>query len=126
LGGVAVRHLGYAPDLYDRARWPDTYGDGGAYDPFAGFNPDWEPNYRRDIEPIVKRPEAYRWVAQVPSMIDFAAPPFDPSDRRQKNRKNREQYFAYFRVPVPPESYQHIDAIENGPNQLFAAAITSS
>jgi L-lysine 6-oxidase len=127
---VAVRHLGYAPDLYDPERWPDTDRDGAggadgdgddAYNPFAGFNPDYRPNYRRDVEPIVKRPEAYRWVAQVPSMIDFASPPFDPADPRKRNRKHREQYFGYFRVPVPPESYRHIDRVDNGPNQLFAA-----
>lgn len=106
---IAVRFLGYAPEIYDQNGPPPPPGQ---YDPFAGYDPAYEPNYRRDIEPIIKRPEAYRWVAQVPSMIDFASPRFDTSDPSAGNRARRELYFSYFRVPVPPESYAHIHDVD--------------
>jgi L-lysine 6-oxidase len=116
---IAVRWQNYNPDIYDRHQWPDTYADGPGYHPFAGFNPDYHPNYKRDIEPIITRPQSYRWVANVPSMIDFSRPAFDASDPSKKNKKNREEYFSYYRIPVPPESHQYLD-IEKGPNQLFS------
>ncbi len=59
------------------------------------------------------------WVANVPSMIDFSRPKFDTSDPSKKNRANREEYFKFLRVPVPPEYYRFIQDVENGPNQLF-------
>ncbi|GAB4210756.1 MAG: LodA/GoxA family CTQ-dependent oxidase [Roseiflexaceae bacterium] len=115
---IAVRKQGYDPELFN----PEVYGtqSEGGYDPFAGFNPDFRPNYRRDIEPIIKRPLSYRWVAQVPSMIDFASPGFDTADPSEENRARRERYFSYYRVPVPHEHFALINTVKNGPNQLLA------
>lgn len=115
---IAVRFLGYAPDLYDPAAWPPP---AEGYDPCAGFNPDYRPNFVRDIVPILRRPEAYRWVAQVPSMIDFTTPRFDVSNNSPELEPARRRYFEFFRVPVPPQSYRYIDEIKNGPNALFGA-----
>lgn len=114
---VAIRHQGYAPDIYDAKRYPSKHT---GYDPIAGFNPDYHPNYERDIKPIIVRPQSYRWVANVPSMIDFSRPDFNTADASEANRANREEYFSFLRVPVPAESYRHINEIENGPNQLFS------
>lgn len=114
---IAVRHQGFVPDLYDLEKWPGTYA-GSGYNPFAGFNPDFEPSYEHDIAPIIARPESYRWVANVPSMIDFSRPRFDTSDPSRKTRKQREQYFNFYRIPVPPGSQEYLN-IEKGPNQLF-------
>ncbi|QDQ26578.1 hypothetical protein FNU76_09445 [Chitinimonas arctica] len=115
---VAVRNLQYDPQLYDPACHPIKH-DGG-YNPIAGFNPNYQPNYERDIKPIIVRPQSYRWVANVPSMIDFSRPDFDTSDPSEANRALREEYFSYYRVPVPAESYRYINEIKNGPNQLFS------
>src|SRR5262249_41298552 len=74
---IGVRFLGYDPDLYDLAKWPQK---GPGYDPFAGFNPDFRPSFDRDLRPIFDRPDGYRWVAQVPTMVDFSKPQFDLRD----------------------------------------------
>ena len=116
---VAIRFLNYDPQIFPNpAPFGPTSGP-GPYDPFAGFNPDYRPNYERDIAPIIRRPEAYRWVAQVPTMIEFAHPHFNTADPSEANRPNRDRYFSFFRVPVPPQSYRFIDQIKNGPNALF-------
>lgn len=118
---ISVRLRGYNPELFDLQRWPGAHPDGDGYDPFAGFNPEFRPNYARDIEPIITRPQSYRWVAQVPSMIEFSAPRFDTSDPSEANRAQRERYFSFFRVPVPPQSHRFIDDVANGPNTLASA-----
>jgi L-lysine 6-oxidase len=84
---VGVRSLGLVPDLYDGRRWP------------GGWNPDYVANYRQDVEPIIARPAGYRWVANVPSMIAFSPPPFDPTDASEGNRARRETFYRYFRRP---------------------------
>lgn len=116
---TSVRGLNYDKKLYDKKKFPNTYEEGGPYNPFAGFNPDYKPNYKRDIEPIIVRPQSYRWVANVPAMIDFSRPSFDTTDPSEANKKNRMEYFQYFRVPVPPEYHKAIHEVKNGPNQLF-------
>ncbi|WP_437813841.1 CTQ-dependent lysine 6-oxidase LodA [Sorangium sp. So ce1078] len=115
---VAVRYQGFDPRLYTGA--PATAASAAAYDPLAGYNPDYRPNYRRDIEPIITRPQGYRWVAQVPTMMEFAFPRFDTTDASEKTRAARMRYFSYFRVPVTAENYRYINEIEKGPNQLLA------
>lgn len=116
---IAVRFLGYNPDIYDPTVKPGALPEGSQYDPFAGFNSDFRPSFERDIEPLLSRAEAYRWVAHVPFVIEFARPGFDTSDPSEANRPQRERYFSFFRVPVPPESYRFIGEVENGPNTLF-------
>ena len=117
---IAIRFLGYDKQIYDPVIWPDRAVDRDHYDPLTGFNPDFRPSYKRDIAPIIRRPESYRWVAQVPSMVDFSRPLFNPEDPSDANRANRERYFSFFRVPVPPQSYRFIHTVENGPNTLFS------
>ncbi|MBE9069737.1 LodA/GoxA family CTQ-dependent oxidase [Leptolyngbya cf. ectocarpi LEGE 11479] len=152
---VAVRHQQFFPDLYNPS---------GGYDNtfqipststtslppelvpiadslnstlpiiFRNFNPNFQPNYERDILPIIQRPQSYRWVANVPSMIEFANPGFDTSHVPQSTDSNYAQemanlleYFLWFRVPVPPEYYDQLigqvaandNRLPNGPNQLF-------
>lgn len=114
---IAVRFLAYAPEIYNAQAWPSA---GDRYDPCAGFNPEYRPNFSRDLEPIFRRPESYRWVAHTPSMNDFTRPPFDIRDASEANRAARERYFRLFRVPVPPQSYAHIQQVKNGPNTLFS------
>ena len=116
---VAVRFLNYDPHIFPH---PAPFGPTsapGPYNPFAGFNPAYRPSYERDIAPIIRRPEAYRWVAQTPSMIEFSHPRFNTADASEANRAHRERYFSFFRVPVPPQSYRFIDQVKNGPNTLF-------
>ncbi|HEX7637976.1 MAG TPA: CTQ-dependent lysine 6-oxidase LodA [Burkholderiaceae bacterium] len=114
---VAVRFLGYAPELYDPKRWPADPKKG--YDPLAGYNPDYRASFERDIRPIIERPANYRWVAHTPTMADFAQPRFDVRDASERNAPARRRYFEQFRVPVPAESYAAIDKVPNGPNTLM-------
>src|SRR5262249_8645344 len=90
---VGVRYQHLAPALYDPDQWPAT----------AGWNPDYQANFARDIQPIIARPADYLWVANVPSMLAFTAPKFDPRDAAETNRANRERYFSYWRDPRPNE-----------------------
>lgn len=93
---VAVRFQNLIPELCQRD--PQTAS------PFTPgrFNPNYIANYQRDIEPIIRRPLDYIWVANVPSMLAFAAPAFDPRDRTRKNLKARREFVSYFRQPGTP------------------------
>jgi L-lysine 6-oxidase len=86
---AGVRFLGLLPELYDRERWPET----------GGWNRDYRASFERDVRPIMERPADYIWVANVPSMVGFAAPRFDPRDASAANRPNRERYLSYWRRP---------------------------
>ncbi len=100
---VGVRFLHLVPDLYDETRWA------------GGWNPDYTASYARDIQPIIERPGDYVWVANVPSMIAFSRPRFDPTDASAANRANREAYFAYFREPGQNElGRQHEVLLRDG------------
>lgn len=95
---VGVRYQGLVPDLYDAQQWPES----------DGWNPDYMANFERDIQPIIERPADYIWVANVPSMMAFAAPKFDVRDASDGNRQNRENYLSYWRDPGKNElSEQH-------------------
>lgn len=86
---VAVQYFGAAPEIYDKKKWPQT----------EGWNPDYDKvNFERDIEPIIKRMAGYRWVANVPSMMDFCMPSFDLKDNSKENYQNRKRYYDYFRM----------------------------
>ena len=81
---VGTRFYDMVPELYDEAR-------------YGGYNPNYEANYTRDVEPILERIGDYIWVANVQSMVAFISPRFDPRDPSAANRKNRETFFSYFR-----------------------------
>jgi L-lysine 6-oxidase len=88
---VGVRYMGLVPELYDPRRWP------------GGWNPDYQANYESDIRPIIERPADYIWVANIPSMVAFSAPKFDPRDASAANLPSRRNYFSYFRQPGESE-----------------------
>jgi L-lysine 6-oxidase len=115
---VAIRHLGADPAIYQGR--PTKAPSAAEYDPLAGFQPDYRPNFARDIEPLFTRMAGYRWVAQIPSMAEFAFPRFDPADNTERTRAQRERYFGYLRVPVPPENQAYVNDVPKGPNQLLA------
>src|SRR5205823_4040781 len=78
---VGVRFYDLVPELYAK----------GAY------NPAYRASYERDVEPILERIADYVWVANVPSMVAFTSPRFNPRDASDGNKKNRETFFSYFR-----------------------------
>ncbi len=80
---VAVRNFDLAPKIY---------ADGSFQDDYIAY-------YDRDIAPIIETPGDYRWVANVPSMLAFASPKFDPRDGSAENAANRQAYAELFRFP---------------------------
>jgi len=97
---MAIQYFDAVPEIYTKE---------------MGWKSNFEVNYERDIEPIIKRIGGYRWVANVPSMMDFCMPSFDMRDNSSKNLSNRETYFKYFRKP--PDKYK---GTGGQPNQLFS------
>ncbi|HYG79413.1 MAG TPA: LodA/GoxA family CTQ-dependent oxidase [Pyrinomonadaceae bacterium] len=87
---VGVRFYDLVPARYDRKK--------------QARNTDYIANYERDIEPIIRRPMDSLWVANLPSMAPFFAPPFNQRDNSEANRKNRETYLGYFRRPGEPHN----------------------
>jgi L-lysine 6-oxidase len=82
---VGVRHFKYAPQIYSDGK----------------FNPNYVANFEQEISPILERPAAYRWVANVPSMNSMSPPPFDPRDKSKTTHKLRQAYLEMFRKPGP-------------------------
>lgn len=123
LYNVAVRHLGLDPEIYDSSAYAgDAVDDSDGYTPLRGYNPDYEVNFDAQVRPIIERLQSYRWVADIPYLNDFAHPGFDLTDASDATKAQRQRYFGYFRVPVPPEDYDaSTQALENGPNQLFSS-----
>lgn len=78
---VGVRDMDLIPAMYRN----------GAY------QPDFKASYDRDVLPILERIADYIWVANVPSMVAFISPRFNPRDASEANRRNRETFFSYFR-----------------------------
>ena len=104
---VGVRFQQLDRQMFDKKRWARS----------AGWNPDYVASYERDIEPIIKRPAGYQWVANVPGMTVFSAPPFDPKDNSAALLAARKTYFSYFRNPGSSEI-----AADGAENQLLGAA----
>lgn len=104
---VAVRFQRLDPQMFDKKRWAKS----------AGWNVDYVASYERDIEPIIKRPAGYQWVANVPGMTVFSAPPFDPKDNSGALLAARKTYFSYFRNPGSSEI-----AGDGAENQLLGSA----
>lgn len=120
---TAIRKDGARPDIFPGGDtsddWPKDPKNG--YTPLQGFNPDFEVNFDRDVKPIMERMSLYKYVANVPTMDDFANPNFDLRDKSEQNRAKREHYFNYFRMPLLPRDYAKFYAtMSKGPSQLFA------
>ncbi|MFZ1218420.1 MAG: CTQ-dependent lysine 6-oxidase LodA, partial [Chthoniobacterales bacterium] len=90
---VGVRYQQLDPGMFDKKRWAKS----------GGWNPDYVASYQRDIEPIIRRPAGYQWVASLPAMTVFSAPPFDPKDNSASLLDARKTYFSYFRNPGSSE-----------------------
>lgn len=101
---TAVRNLNCAPDVFSNGSFQKSY----------------TANYERDILPILERPAAYRWVANLPSMNSVSPPPFDARDNSAANERLRKAYLALFRAPSPS------DQIGQASNELFAPSTSSS
>ncbi len=82
---VAVRNLNFAPKIYSGGKFDENY----------------VANFEQDIQPILERPAAYRWVANIPSMNSVSPPPFDARDNSAKTAGQRNAYFNLFRRPSP-------------------------
>lgn len=82
------------------------------------FNDNYRVNYDRDIAPIINAPAHYRWVANVPSMMSFSPPDFNPRDNGEENRDKRQAYYSLFRNPGNDGYYGNGDTLklfaENG------------
>jgi len=120
---VAIRKNGARPDIYSEgetsAHWPkDPNND---YTPLQGFNHDYEVNFKRDVKPIMDRMALYKFVANVPTMDEFARPNFDVYDASDENKVKRMAYFNFFRMPLLPKDYaKYYPTMSKGPAQLFA------
>lgn len=96
---VAIREFNLNPDICEN----------------GVFKEDYRVNYDRDIAPIVNTPAQYRWVANVPSMMSFSPPNFDPRDASPGNAANRQAYYELFRNPGNDGFYGNGDT-----HKLFA------
>jgi len=96
---TAVRNLRADPEVFNN----------------GSYNPDYVANFERDIRPILDRPGAYRWVANVPSMNSMSPPGFDPRDKSDATVRLRQAYLGMFRAPGPQ------DEIDPSHNQLFSS-----
>ncbi|HEY1349302.1 MAG TPA: LodA/GoxA family CTQ-dependent oxidase [Ktedonobacteraceae bacterium] len=111
---VGIRFGGLDPDLYDEARYAAT----------GGWNPEYCADFSRDIEPIIKRPADYQWVANVQGMMPLTSPSFDPRAKDQPGStqlyQKRQTYLSYFR---PPELHA---AFPHGATQLFKSQVAQA
>jgi L-Lysine epsilon oxidase N-terminal/L-lysine epsilon oxidase C-terminal domain len=103
---VGVRFFDLVPAMYDGKK--------------QTWNKNYTANYKRDIEPIIRRPMDSMWVSNVPSMAPFFAPPFNPQDNSESNRENREIYFSYFRRPGEPHNPSEGEEPPHGYNTLWS------
>jgi len=121
---VAVRKLKADEKLFDAKKYnkkknKDYFAPIGSYCPLYGFNPDFKVSFEAHIQPILDAFARYKWVANLPTMDEFARPSFDMRDNSAANKKSRMTYFEYFRVPLLPEDYDTVYArMEKGPAQL--------
>jgi L-lysine 6-oxidase len=88
---VGVRYQNLVPEMFANGAFRKTY----------------RANYERDIQPIFDRIADYIWVANVPSMVAFTAPKFNPRDASPANLKNRTTFFEYFRDAKQSNELMH-------------------
>lgn len=126
---VVVGSPKFAPELVNIVSLDDIMFDVGVrfmglvptmYDPKTGWNKDFVANYKRDIEPIIRRPMDSLWVANLPSMAPFFAPPFNTRDNSEASRQSRETYFSYFRLPGEPQNPPSGPSDPHGYNFLWS------
>ena len=120
---VAIRKNGAAPHIFPGGEtssdWPCDPRNG--YTPLQGYNPDYVVNFDRDVKPIADRMGLYKYVANVPTMDDFANPKFDMRDASDGSRERRMRYFEMFRMPLLPKDYaEYYPTMSKGPGQLYA------
>ncbi|WP_415919897.1 CTQ-dependent lysine 6-oxidase LodA [Tateyamaria sp. SN6-1] len=120
---VAIRKNGARPDIFPGGKtsdeWPVDPRNG--YTPLQGFDPDHVVNFDRDVKPIIERMGLYKYVANVPTMDDFANPKFDVRDSSDANMAHRMRYFEMFRMPLLPKDYDtYYATMSKGPGQLYA------
>ena len=96
---VAVRDLNYDPKIFANGT----------------YQSDYIANFERDLLPILERPAAYRWVANVPSMNSVSPPPFDARDNTAATADLRKAYLSLVRNPGPANQ------ISPDNNQLFSS-----
>jgi hypothetical protein len=114
---AAIKYMNVLPEAYDAQKWSDN----------DGWNPDYEVNYDRDIQPFLERIGDYQWVATVPSMTAFIRPSFDPRDASETNREQREKMLSYFRKPSKMRHATLLEPaalVDGQSNQLFSEATT--
>lgn len=119
---TAIRKMGARPDIFPGGDadgyWPRDPKNG--YTPLTGFNPDYIVNFDRDVKPIVDRMGLYKYVANVPTMDNFANPRFDMRDASEDNKAKRKWYFNCFRMPLLPKDYaDYYNTMSIGPAQLY-------
>ncbi|MBR9762155.1 MAG: hypothetical protein GYB53_01085 [Rhodobacteraceae bacterium] len=120
---VAIRRNGARPDIFpgttEDGPWPKDPAN--QYTPLTGFNPDYVVNFDRDIQPLLDRMARYKFVANVPTMDEFAKPNFDMRDNSDALLQRRMRYFNGFRMPLLAKDYDRCYAtMSKGPGQLYA------
>ena len=120
---VAIRKNNARPDIFPGGHtsdhWPKDPNNG--YTPLQGFNPDYTVSFEQDVKPIIDRMRLYKFVANVPTMDEFARPSFDMTDDSPTNEVHRKDYFHYFRMPLLPKDYEeNYASMSMGPGQLYA------
>lgn len=119
---TAIRKAGADPDIFPGgdtcADWPKDPRNG--YTPLQGFDPEYAVNFERDVKPIMDRMGLYKFVANVPTMDEFARPRFNVRDASDDNADNRMDYFNLFRMPLLPKDYAaYYATMSKGPGQLY-------
>lgn len=111
---VGVRFHGLDPDIYDAE----------AYRANGGWNPHHCADFLQDIEPIIKRPAGYQWVANIQGMMPLTSPPFDPRAKDQPGStelyQKRQTYLSYFRPTDLHADFPHAT------NQLFKSQVSQA
>lgn len=116
---AAIKYMNVLPDVYDEDKWKNN----------GGWNPDYEVNYDRDIQPFLERIGDYQWVGTVPSMTAFIRPAFDSRDSSEEYREQREKMLSYFRKPSKMKNATKenpAELVDGQSNQLFSDATESN
>lgn len=90
----------------------------------TGWNQEYCADFHREIEPIIKRPADYQWVANIQAMMPLTSPPFNPEASDQPGStelyQKRQTYLSYFRPTDLQADFPH------GGNQLFKSQVAQA